>query len=258
MRRRFAAAGVLGAALVLGAGLVTGPVYAHHKTGHANGGGSSSSHAKEGAGYSEDNDHNDGGTPNNVVDGGDNAHPSEKDRSVEHGGSGNQANTKSGPDDDGRGPDGSNGGPDKPEGSGGVDLADQDGNNGCGNDDDFEDDNEGWCGKPKDKVREPKPDKKSDETVVEDERDEVDVEVHASASVRSEEDGSESSVLGTVLTRSPAGEASAPDLVSARESTAPDDATGVLPFTGSALSAFVVAALALVAAGMVVLSLRRS
>ena len=32
------------------------------------------------------------------------------------------------------------------DGSGGVDKLDQDGNNGCGNDDDFEDDNEGWCG----------------------------------------------------------------------------------------------------------------
>ncbi len=31
---------------------------------------------------------------------------------------------------------------------GGLDVLDQDGNNGCGNDDDFEDDNEGWCGKP--------------------------------------------------------------------------------------------------------------
>jgi hypothetical protein len=29
-----------------------------------------------------------------------------------------------------------------------VELFDQDGNNGCGNEDDFEDDNEGWCVKP--------------------------------------------------------------------------------------------------------------
>ena len=33
-----------------------------------------------------------------------------------------------------------------PEFAGGLDNGDQDGNNGCGNDDDFEDDNEGWCG----------------------------------------------------------------------------------------------------------------
>jgi hypothetical protein len=50
------------------------------------------------------------------------------------------------PDDNGRGPDRSNGGADKPGGTGGVDQSDQDGNNGCGNDTDREDDNEGWCG----------------------------------------------------------------------------------------------------------------
>jgi hypothetical protein len=88
----------------------------------------------------EDNDHNDGGTPNNVVDDGDNQHPSGKDRSVERGGSGNQGASSSDPDGT------SNGGADKPGGSGGYDKADQDGNNGCGNDDDFEDDNNGNCG----------------------------------------------------------------------------------------------------------------
>jgi hypothetical protein len=59
---------------------------------------------------------------------------------------GTQGNSPSDPDDDGRGPDRSNGGPDKPGGAGGVDVSDQDGNNGCGNDVDREDDNEGWCG----------------------------------------------------------------------------------------------------------------
>jgi hypothetical protein len=109
---------------------------------------------KDSSGYTEDNDTNDNNTANNVSDEGDNKHPSGKDRSVENGGSGNQGNSSSDPDDDGRGPDRSNGGPDKPNGSGGDDLADQDGNNGCGNDDDFEDDNEGWCGKPpKDEVK---------------------------------------------------------------------------------------------------------
>ncbi|MBW3659674.1 MAG: hypothetical protein KY457_13620 [Actinobacteria bacterium] len=98
--------------------------------------------------WTEDNDTNDGDTPNNVADDGDNAHPSGQDRSVEHGQSGNQGNAQSDPDDDGRGPDRSNGGVDQPNGEGGVDKADQDGNNGCGNDDDFEDDNEGWCGRP--------------------------------------------------------------------------------------------------------------
>ncbi|MEA2451950.1 MAG: hypothetical protein QOG04_660 [Actinomycetota bacterium] len=93
-----------------------------------------------GTGYTEDNDTNDGGTPNNQADEGDNKHPSGKDRSVENGKSGNQGKSESDPDGD------ENGGKDKPNGSGGEDLADQDGNNGCGNDDDFEDDNNGNCG----------------------------------------------------------------------------------------------------------------
>jgi hypothetical protein len=43
-------------------------------------------------------------------------------------------------------PDGSsNGGADKPGGTGGFN-SDRDGNNGCGNDTDREDDNNGWCG----------------------------------------------------------------------------------------------------------------
>ena len=78
-------------------------------------------------------------------DEGDNLHPSGKDRSCEPGGSGDQGNAQSDPDDDGRGPDRSNGGPDQPGGAGGFDKDDQDANNGCGNDDDFEDDNEGLC-----------------------------------------------------------------------------------------------------------------
>jgi len=85
----------------------------------------------------------------------DNEHPSGKDRSVEHGKSGNQGKAESNPDDS-KGPqrfeDKSRGeagrGDDKPQGPGGTDRADQDGNNGCGNDDDFDDDNNGHCGKP--------------------------------------------------------------------------------------------------------------
>ena len=144
--------------------LATTPAIAHHKSDHEQGKstssqGSGSDHdgdadSDSNTSYTEDNDTNDNGTKNNVSDEGDNRHPSGKDRSVENGGSGNQGNSESDPDDDGRGPDRSNGGPDKPNGSGGVDKADQDGNNGCGNDDDFEDDNEGWCGrKPKDEQK---------------------------------------------------------------------------------------------------------
>ena len=99
-------------------------------------------------GYTEDNDSGDGNTPNNVSDDRDNRHPSGKDRSVENGSSGNQGKSESTPDQDGHGPERDYNGTDKPNGPGGIDVADQDGNNGCGNDDDFEDDNEGWCGKP--------------------------------------------------------------------------------------------------------------
>ncbi len=86
----------------------------------------------------------------------DNRHPSGKDRSEEPGGSGNQGKSESAPDDNvgpmrnecGASPanDPRGGCTDKPGGSGGIDLHDQDGNNGCGNDDDFDDDNNGHCG----------------------------------------------------------------------------------------------------------------
>ncbi|MDP9069432.1 MAG: hypothetical protein M3N53_13955 [Actinomycetota bacterium] len=106
--------------------------------------------------YTEDND-NDG--KKNNEDTTPSSHPSGKDRTVESGGSGNQGNSESDPDDDGRGPercepvsarnsgDGTCGA-DKPNGTGGTDIYDQDGNNGCGNDQDFDDDNEGLCGGP--------------------------------------------------------------------------------------------------------------
>jgi hypothetical protein len=67
-------------------------------------------------------------------------HPSGKDRTVEPGGSGTQGRSPSDPDGD------FNYGPDKPGGNGGIYTGDQDGNNGCGNDQDFEDDNRGNCG----------------------------------------------------------------------------------------------------------------
>lgn len=144
-------------ALCLAALLALSPAsLAHHKDGHdggssqVSGGGDKDNDGDAdndpGTTYTEDNDTNDGGTPNNQPDEGDNQHPSGKDKSVENGKSGNQGKSESDPDGD------SNGGPDKPNGSGGEDLADQDGNNGCGNDDDFEDDNNGNCGgKAKDK-----------------------------------------------------------------------------------------------------------
>lgn len=157
---------------------------AHHKADHTQGGGKPASETSgEGSGsqgsgsqssnggssdhdgdadsdsgttYTEDND---GDGKKNNEDTTPSSHPSGQDRYVESGGSGNQGNSESDPDDDGRGPercepeslrttgDGTCGA-DKPNGTGGTDIYDQDGNNGCGNDQDFDDDNEGWCGKP--------------------------------------------------------------------------------------------------------------
>lgn len=233
--------------------VIAAPSWAHHKGGHSNGGGKSGNKGKTAeSGWTEDNDTNDNGTPNNLPDDGDNAHPSGKDKSVEHGKSGNQGNSTSDPDDDGHGPDRSNGGPDKPNGSGGVDLADQDGNNGCGNDDDFEDDNEGWCGKPKAKVK-PKAKMKSEPKDEDNPPDDVPV---------SNEDNpgdddvapDEPAVLGSTLSRGPGLDASADatiERVLARAATAPEtEDEGVLPFTGAGVIGFVIAGAALVLAGL--------
>jgi hypothetical protein len=125
---------------VLGA---SASVLAHHNSGHAGG-----PPASSGTEVTEDNDSD--GVPNAPDPAGDadNRHPSGKDKHVEAGGSGNQGNTASEPDGNGSGPERDVNGVDQPGGPGGWDVLDQDGNNGCGNDDDFEDDNEGWCGKP--------------------------------------------------------------------------------------------------------------
>ncbi|HVF33218.1 MAG TPA: hypothetical protein VM933_09295 [Acidimicrobiales bacterium] len=144
-RRRLGAALTASSlALVLGLG---GSAYAgesrgaEHRNERADRGGA---HHSEPITETEDTDTTDeadtGQTPNDVVDDGDNLHPSGRDRSVENGGSGNQGQSTADPDGD------TNGGADKPGMAGGDDLNDQDGNNGCGNDDDFEDDNNGNCG----------------------------------------------------------------------------------------------------------------
>ena len=132
-------------ALVLGAASAPalaaakgGPPKGKAEKGHSSGFKSSRGRNATPPAVTEDND--DDGVPNNIVDGGDNRHPSGRDRSVENGGSVNQGRSGADPDR------GTNGGADKPGGRGGVDRIDQDGNNGCGNDDDFEDDNNGRCG----------------------------------------------------------------------------------------------------------------
>ena len=121
--------------------LIAAPAFAHHNLEHDGG------RAKVTAvTVTEDNDND--GMPNTPDPEGDldNRHPSGKDRSAESGGSGNQGKAESTPDQNGTGPERDYEGTDKPDGAGGLDKLDQDGNNGCGNDDDFEDDNEGLCG----------------------------------------------------------------------------------------------------------------
>jgi hypothetical protein len=136
---------------VLGA---SASVLAHHSSGHT-GGPPASSGAASGTEVTEDNDSD--GVPNAPDPAGDtdNRHPSGKDKHEEAGGSGNQGNAASEPDGNGSGPERDMNGVDQPGGPGGADVLDQDGNNGCGNDDDFEDDNEGWCGKPHEQATPP-------------------------------------------------------------------------------------------------------
>jgi hypothetical protein len=273
---RIAGLGVIMVIVALVA-LMTVPALAHHKDGHEQGNDKESSSQSSGSDhdgdadsdedtqYTEDNDTNDGNTPNNVEDDGDNAHPSGKDRSVENGGSGNQGKSESDPDDDGRGPDRTNGGPDKPNGSGGVDAADQDGNNGCGNDDDFEDDNEGWCGgkpkpanttevKPKDEV---KPD------VIERKVCPAGTD-KAGQAMTSLKDCDEDDVLGSTDESNP--KVKRPDTVLgsviqrsgpevASEAIAP--AAAVLPFTGADLTIFAGVAVGLILLGTFALRVRR-
>lgn len=136
MTRKF---GVLAAIAALIMALMAGPAYAGKTSDHDGDAGDSSEVFTEGT---------DSDAVANCDDTTVSSHPSGNDRFCEKGGSVNQGKSESDPDDNLRGPERTNGGFDKPEGLGGVDIFDQDGNNGCGNDQDFEDDNEGWCGKP--------------------------------------------------------------------------------------------------------------
>ncbi|MGH2806007.1 MAG: hypothetical protein ACRDKT_01905 [Actinomycetota bacterium] len=257
------------------------PALAHHKDDHEQG----TAAQQDGSGNSErdndgdadntegqtteDNDaasadENNTQTPNNVEDDGDNAHPSGKDRSVENDG-GNQGNSESDPDDDGRGPDRSNGGPDKPGGSGGVDMNDQDGNNGCGNDDDFEDDNEGWCGKPEkeDEVQPtvvtPPPPPTCPEIMGSEEACQPAVQPNIDHTCPDEEmvdsnvkcEKPETEVLGEIITRGQ------PEVLGTTTSAPATRAAGaVLPFTGGSVTIFLIVALGLLGAGFALMRTR--
>src|SRR5688572_26238606 len=97
-----------GAALTVGVmSLLVGPLAGATFAGDR-GSSKADARAEAKAGGSEDRkapaiteDDDDDDVANNVVDDGDNRHPSGKDRSVEHGGSGNQGAAAHEPDDDG-------------------------------------------------------------------------------------------------------------------------------------------------------------
>jgi len=144
MTKRYRLAGLLALlAVVALLAFMMGPAMAHHKDGHEQGRGNDEASQQE---IPDDDD--------------DNAHPSGKDRETNNGPEDDtQGHSESNPDNDGHGPErnscegsGVDECADKAGGDGGVDTDDQDGNNGCGNDDDFEDDKEGWCGKPETSV----------------------------------------------------------------------------------------------------------
>jgi hypothetical protein len=177
--------------------------------------------------------------------------------SAEHGKSGVQGKSESDPDDDGHGPDRSNGGADKPGGPGEEDVTDQDGNNGCGNDADFEDDNEGWCG------RNPKA---GGAVGAGRETNEIGVPGEESGAIEdtgADKDDAASGAVGNVT--GPTTPASVLDTRVANPSGATDVAAGsaqrsagasVLPFTGANMVFFVVLAAASMLGGAIALRAR--
>ncbi|MDQ4006378.1 MAG: hypothetical protein M3135_08790 [Actinomycetota bacterium] len=126
---------------------------AHHQADHTQGPPDQATAQSEHPTEGDDGD----GAPNTPDPQGDNdnEHPSGNDKHEEPGGSGNMGWASSEPDQNTSGPERDVEGGDQPGNVGGADKLDQDGNNGCGNDDDFEDDNEGNCGGKK--VTEPPP-----------------------------------------------------------------------------------------------------
>ncbi len=280
--------------------LLATPALAHHRDDHTQGPSERETGADQSnAGDDEDADDSKGSKPSsseetttedNDDDGvsntpdpegdADNKHPSGKDKHAEAGGSGNQGKaTSDHPDDDGRGPDRSNGGVDQPGGSGGVDQLDQDGNNGCGNDDDFEDDNEGLCGGP-DRTKPTKTDndnkpcdkdatmpgiQKCDEVLGEIiTKPEVPTGIPTPEVLPELEEKPvtpDEEVLGERIERDEAAaRPEAPQVLGLRLSPALNEpvavAGAVLPFTGGELLVFLIAALGLIAAGALVLRFR--
>ena len=247
------------------------PAFAHHKDGHEQGGRPAAEEEAD-ASSTEDSSKTNENSDDATDDDDDNRHPSGKDRETNNGPTDDVqgGDQTSNPDNDGRGPERSScdntsadtvgGCADKPGGTGGVDQEDQDWNNGCGNDDDFEDDNEGWCGKPPADTTVlggtqqelcpagtaragMAPGKQGCGTTVSADDDNVLGEVITKPEVQVREANPADDVLGTRFT-------AAPRVAAAAEVAAAP--AGVLPFTGTGMIPFLFIGLAMIASGVLV------
>ena len=268
MDRRARSSITLLLALLASLVLAVAPAWAHHKDGHDNGGGQGSQQA------SDDDD----GIPDDYDD---NEHPSGKDRETNDGSTDDVqgGDQTSNPDNDGHGPERNSckgtsedrvgGCADKPGGTGGVDQDDQDWNNGCGNDDDFEDDNEGWCGKPPDQVQSTQqshektcPEIMGSKKACEDD-DVLGSQEKTCPEIMGSKEACDDDVLGGVIRREAnpkndavlgvrfgAGSAPAAPAVAAEMVAAPGE---VLPFTDAGLVPFVAFGLGLIGVGSALL-----
>ena len=216
------------------------PALAHHRDEHTRGA------VAEGAQEGDEAE-----TGSATEDDDDNAHPSGNDRETNDGPDDDvQGRSASEPDDNGSGPERDHNGTDKTGGPGGADLEDQDGNNGCGNDDDFEDDNEGWCGKPQTSDDELATGEETSDT----DSDESGADATTDAEVGGDLAGDD--VLGLRFRGSPE---TGGDTVRAVPAVRAARARGaILPFTGSDAWGFVFMALGLVAGGYLMLRMKRT
>jgi LPXTG-motif cell wall-anchored protein len=235
---------------------------AHHSADHDKGKGHNASQGQGGGGDRDGDADRDPGTKQTEEtdnDGTENPndtpsqHPSGKDNTAGSGKSGNQGKSESDPDDNvgpqrrecsDDGPtDPRSGCTDKPGGAGGEYVTDQDGNNGCGNDQDFDDDNNGWCGKPKDDV--------GGNVIDNDEEEVVEGGVIKNPSFPGRRPPTDSVLGGRLVNEA------APDVESEVLSAPSQEEGAVLPFTGAGISIIVLTGLALITAGGVLTRRRK-
>jgi len=153
------------------------------------------------------------------------------------GGNNTQGRSLSDPDGD------TNGGADKPDPdcTGGVDATDRDGNNGCGNDADREDDNNGNCDGDGTAAGEPDQPENGDDVTVNPETVEGDVNVQSAAAAS--ESGTPATEASSTNAADPAAVTAADNAAPAADTTTPETqvlgetltAPDALPRTGAAV-----------------------